>query len=1115
MTNRANEYIIDRTVPELSYGVLLKHSAGFADTNSRGYFNIVPSIIDIDFGLFTNPSIGLEYPIVSVSQLSDSLILNCPCGESKRKMCSHQFQVIQNIIRHPYLRIFFDTAMRKAKIIETAKNYGIDDEVECELYFDLVYLAQSYEIRPKIKELVRFDKAEHEALSLKLLPQEPSKPFNPASDSSKKIVAFTKHKYYEQISAEIIEVETGKNGKMKSPLLILDPLELINNTEVIAEVKFYAAVAKLQNVHGGGDAKVEIEALKQLLLNPLGLEFYFHDKIISDTITINSLKQIELFPLKNDVQLNVFQKEPFYEITGEITIRDKQIPFKELAIRYKYFIELKNKWYLIPNTDLLRVIDYFKSNNEIVIIHKSKFDEFKSSILDELENQISINYAFIKAASKKQIASIMHESDIHRIIYLTDQEHFINITPVVRYGQVEIPVFSRKQIYDKDQNGNLFKVERDDQLEIHFTSLLLRQHPEFSEQLNEFQYFYLHKDKFLDEDWFLGAFETWRNEGIIILGFNELKKNKLNSNKANISISVNSGIDWFNIHVNVKFGKQKANLKQLYKAAKSKSKYVQLDDGSQGIIPEIWLKKFADFFNAGEVLEEMILVPKINFTELSELFEDEVLSREVSVEIENYKSKFTKLENIPEVKVPDNLKAELRHYQEDGLNWLNFLDDHNFGGCLADDMGLGKTVQVIAFILSLREKHLNNTNLVVVPTSLLFNWQDEVSRFAPDLKIYSHYGPNRPKSNSEFSKFEIILTTYGMMLSDIRFLKEFDFNYVILDESQAIKNPESERYKAARLLKARNRLVLTGTPIENNTFDIYGQLSFACPGLLGNKLYFSQVYSNPIDQFEDVRRSKELEEKIRPFILRRTKKQVATELPAKTEMVIYCQMGEEQRRIYDKHETELRDYITAKDEAELSRSNMHVLAGLTRLRQICDSPALLKEEDAIGDHSSKIDVLIDQIRNKSAQHKILVFSQFVSMLDLVRKELVHFGIPHEYLTGQSKNRAASVNEFQNNNEVRVFLISLKAGGTGLNLTEADYVYLLDPWWNPAVENQAIDRVYRIGQNKNVIAVRLICPDTIEEKIMKLQESKRKLVGDLIKSEQGGGKMTKEELLDIL
>ncbi|MFZ1358129.1 MAG: DEAD/DEAH box helicase, partial [Saprospiraceae bacterium] len=273
--------------------------------------------------------------------------------------------------------------------------------------------------------------------------------------------------------------------------------------------------------------------------------------------------------------------------------------------------------------------------------------------------------------------------------------------------------------------------------------------------------------------------------------------------------------------------------------------------------------------------------------------------------------------------------------------------------------------------------------------------------------------------------------------------------------------------------------------------------------------------SNPIDQFEDVRRSKELEEKIRPFILRRTKKQVATELPAKTEMVIYCQMGEEQRRIYDKHETELRDYITAKDEAELSRSNMHVLAGLTRLRQICDSPALLKEEDAIGDHSSKIDVLIDQIRNKSAQHKILVFSQFVSMLDLVRKELVHFGIPHEYLTGQSKNRAASVNEFQNNGNVRVFLISLKAGGTGLNLTEADYVYLVDPWWNPAVENQAIDRVYRIGQNKNVIAVRLICPDTIEEKIMKLQESKRKLVGDLIKSEQGGGKMTKEELLDIL
>jgi len=318
-----------------------------------------------------------------------------------------------------------------------------------------------------------------------------------------------------------------------------------------------------------------------------------------------------------------------------------------------------------------------------------------------------------------------------------------------------------------------------------------------------------------------------------------------------------------------------------------------------------------------------------------------------------------------------------------------------------------------------------------------------------------------------------------------------------------------------RLLQSRNKVVLTGTPIENNTFDIYGQLSFACPGLLGSKQHFKDHYSMPIDKFKDGKRAKELQKKINPFILRRTKAQVAKELPEKTEMVIYCEMEPDQRKIYDSYAKEFRDFLMTKEEGDLPRNSMHVLQGLTKLRQICDSPALLNEDKFYGDSSSKIEVLMEQIESKSSQHKILIFSQFVTMLDLIKKELKTRSISFEYLTGKTKNRAGKVDEFQTNDEVRVFLISLKAGGTGLNLTEADYVYLVDPWWNPAVENQAIDRVYRIGQKKNIVAVRLICPDTIEEKIMKLQEYKKELATDLIKTDTSILKsLTKKDLIGL-
>jgi SNF2 family DNA or RNA helicase len=514
-------------------------------------------------------------------------------------------------------------------------------------------------------------------------------------------------------------------------------------------------------------------------------------------------------------------------------------------------------------------------------------------------------------------------------------------------------------------------------------------------------------------------------------------------------------------------------------------------------------------------VEELIRTPKVNFAAIAELYEQDMLSRELRLELASYQRKISDFSTITQVEVPGTLNGVLRDYQKQGLNWLNFLDEFGFGGCLADDMGLGKTIQVIAFMLLQQQQGNKPANLIVVPATLIFNWQAEIEKFGPSLKVHTIYGADRIKTVDLFNAYDVILTSYGTLLNDIRFLKTYRFNYVFLDESQTLKNPSSQRYQSVALLKSRSKIMLTGTPLENNTFDLYGQLSLACPGLLGSKQHFRDQYAMPIDKFKDTRKAQELRQKVNPFILRRTKKQVAKELPEKTEMVIYCEMGDEQRKVYDSYKAEYRNYLLGQEQQDLGRQSLHILKGITVLRQICNSPALLKNDVFYGNSSAKMDVLMEELESKAGQHKILIFSQFVTMLDLIRTELQQRGIRFAYLSGQTKDREGAVQSFNEDKEVPVFLISLKAGGIGLNLTEADYVYLVDPWWNPAVENQAIDRAYRIGQKKNVVAVRLICPNTIEEKILNLQESKRTLVEDLIKTDGNLLKsLSKADLLEL-
>jgi SNF2 family DNA or RNA helicase len=1069
--------------------------------------DIQPLNIELDNALFALNSQSKNLSEVAVSQLESDLVLTCSCEAVRNTLCEHQTLVLQTLISKPDFKVFFDRNLRLEKIKKAAEAYGMADEVDLEKYFGLKYADRQAYVIPLNPELIPVDENSTAFLKSKIFTKKAEEKAPESNEITEHILVFRRNKFQETYTLELYNGTLAKNGKLKAPFTLSDPLNEVWNHENPDAIRFFSALAKVQKSSDWND----YQAMKSIVNNPLSLSFFISE---SDTLQANNLNQVKLENASVGLNIKVNLKEPFYEVTTSVTINEHIYALQDLKIRFNCFFQIADRLVFISDAELLPIIKYFAEKRAIMLIYPSKFEIFRKEILDTMSDKVSIEYAFIKKKKEGKAHEWEKDYAVEKLIYLTDEKNFVNITPVLKYGALEVAVHSKKQLIDVDPNGNHFSVERDDAAELNFTALVSRLHPEFAEQLADGNYFYLHKQKFLDDNWFLDFFEILRENNVKVLGFNSLTNNKLSPYKASVEISVASGIDWFDTKVKLKFGKKDVPLKVLHKSLRNKSKFVELDDGTLGLIPEEWIKKFTNYFKAGKLEGALIRTPKSRFLDILELYEEEVISKETWAEVSYLKSKFEHFDTIENVEVPQELNATLRDYQKHGLNWLNFLDGFNFGACLADDMGLGKTIQIIAFLLTQKQKYPGQQSLIIVPTSLMFNWLDEFSRFATSLRIASHYGNTKLNSKAEIKHFDVVLTTYGTLLSDLHFLKSISFNYIILDESQAIKNPESQRYRAAKMLVSRNKIVLTGTPIENNTYDLYGQLSFVCPGLLGSKNYFKDIYAEPIDKFKDSKRAEELRKKISPFILRRTKKQVIEELPSKTEMLIYCEMGIDQRAIYDTHEAELRDYLQHKTDEEISP--MHVLTGLTKLRQICDSPSLLPDDEFPNEVSSKIEVLLEQLEGQIADHKVLIFSQFVGMLDLIKKALIERNIKFEYLTGQTKNRAEKVKNFQENAEVRVFLISLKAGGVGLNLTEADYVYLVDPWWNPAVENQAIDRVYRIGQKNKVIAVRLICPNTIEDKMLKLQSSKKELAGKLVNTEADIFKaFNRKELLEVL
>lgn len=580
-----------------------------------------------------------------------------------------------------------------------------------------------------------------------------------------------------------------------------------------------------------------------------------------------------------------------------------------------------------------------------------------------------------------------------------------------------------------------------------------------------------------------------------------------------IKIDIQENIDWFDIKAIIQFGDFEIPFQELRSLVLKGRNEFSLPNGEIAVIPASWLNDYSELFYFSEKGNDA--EPILRKHHLA-LVHDLEKSEHTKVIMNRKLSQLKDFRKIEEHPLPKKFKGTLRPYQKAGYDWLQFLNQYKLGGCLADDMGLGKTVQTLALLQSQKESGAEKASLLAMPTSLVYNWQKEAKKFTPGLKVYNYTGVNRVKDISLFEGYDLVITSYGIIRRDLDMLKTYFFNYIILDESQAIKNPGSNISKAVKELQSKHRLILTGTPIENSTMDLWSQMSFINPGLLGHQSFFKKQYQIPIEKQNNDEQTNKLYTLIKPFIMRRQKSQVAKDLPEKVESVHFSSMTTMQEEVYEETKNRYRNEILSHiDTHGLGKSQMVLLQGLTRLRLIANHPKMADPEYT-GDSGKLDDMMLMLSNTLSEGHKILIFSQFVKHLAIVKEHIKSRGIEFCYLDGTTRNRQEQVERFQTDDSIKVFLISLKAGGLGLNLTEADYVFLMDPWWNPAVELQATDRAHRIGQTNTVFTYKFITKNTVEEKILELQKRKLKLAKDLITTDQGFVKnLSKEDISELL
>jgi superfamily II DNA or RNA helicase len=1071
---------------------------------------------------------GEIYPLVIQKNEERNFDTSCTCGETAHSLCKHKTALLLQLLNAfgPY---YFDTIRNwdkeKNKLLQ-AYGYTLEDDLKGK--FEFTYNEGKPFLRvldPAIKKINILQAPVKPAKLMEAVPEEPATEVEEAPGQRLGMVINANAAAYPGFTIDVVKGETDESGER-----FLDKVEKIDlgkfvNTEVFSEEdklliqllrrfqpselnKFLNRNSPFSGIweniiHTEGDTLPE--ETKTLMLDYLFPKWKKLAQDQGNSPFVYYLPEKKTFKTDNlqSVKLSVEGLVPYFGIGhGEkgwvvhcyVRVDDEQLEVKENGWANSALFLQDGVFYNWDRQEDILLAEFYMENGTKVI-RDDQWPTILQQYILPLTRQYKVSFA---PGLVKEIKDVVPEIRVQ----LQEKGDYLLFNPIFSYKGFETKSGDKGTITTA-QGDQILVVHRDVEAENAFLQKLEGLHSGFIRP-DGTSHLVLKGSEVLRNNWFFLFIDAMKDMKIPVTGFEVLRNFRFNTARPSTHIHISSGVDWFDARVDIQFGEQHIGIAAVKQALASKQSFVQLPDGTLGILPEEWLKKYSLLFKVGENRNERLRLSKFHFSVIDELYENRN-EQELVIQLEEKYEKLRAFRRIEEIPAPQTLAHILRPYQVSGFQWLNYLRDVGWGGILADDMGLGKTVQALSYLSHFNTEHGRLRALVVCPTTLMYNWENEIKKFTPELTHLIHHGGARAKDSAVFEQYNIIITTYGTLRSDIKWLIGVPFDYAVLDESQAIKNPHSKVAKAACLLAAKNRLCLSGTPLQNNTFDIYAQMNFLNPGMLGSVEFFRNEFATPIDKFGEQEQKDHLRRLLYPFLLRRTKEQVAKDLPEKTESILFCEMLDEQRNIYDAYRNDYRAKILGSiDSQGIDKSQLTILQGLMKLRQICDSPAILNEPEKYPNVSAKLEELAREISENISNHKALVFSQFLGMLALIKEKLKELEVPFEYFDGSTsaQDREKAIQRFQNDDTCRVFLISLKAGGVGLNLTAADYVYIVDPWWNPAVEQQAIDRTHRIGQTKNIFAYRMICIDSIEDKILQLQERKRILARDLISDDQG-------------
>ncbi len=821
------------------------------------------------------------------------------------------------------------------------------------------------------------------------------------------------------------------------------------------------------------------------------LDIYHKSQLENNRYTNRSCSFSTIRP---ELQFVVSRSDTGFDIEPVFLINKIPLPPDKIK-RKRFLIEHDSVYYQLSYADYETVRWLEKTDLQQYGLDIAAFEENVLAVLGK-NNKVERNNLF-------EINAIT-VTPVNRVRLSEISKQFLVFNPEWKYeGFVLDPPFKKED--HRIVNGKAYAIFRDQDAEKNFDQFLKSLHPNFPRQLNGS--YYLSFADAQKKQWFLNTFHRLLEMNTEVIGMDLLEHFRYSSHK----IAVRSKIIQTNasdvlLELDFRFGNETIPPLEIQKILLAGQRAVLLKDGSMGILDEQFRDRYGLILRHGKISGKEAKVPRwLAFSESEPTDEAPPLQRALK-ETWWEKWKAWNSADTPLFALPSTVTATLRNYQQKGFEWMALLAEAGAGGLLADDMGLGKTLQTICFIAHRASLIPQARFLVVCPASLMYNWQDEFSKFAPSLSLLIYYGNNRVATLEENKDFQVMISSYNTVRNDIEKLTDISFHVAVLDESHNIKNRAALTSRAVGMLNAEIRFALSGTPLMNNTFDLFSQYSFILPGLLGSPEFFRSEYADPIDRYQEEEKVTALKKLTAAFSLRRTKEKVAADLPEKTEMILWCNMYPAQKDCYNQIKDNIRSNLFLQIKTEgFNKSKLAVLQGILKLRQTCNSPLLLNSEEKLTSDSVKIDILCDELMNNLKDHKVLVFSQFTGMLDLIADRLKKSGLAFFHFDGSTPpaKRMEMVDQFQDeNNRTNIFLISLKAGNSGLNLTAAGYVFLVDPWWNEAVQQQAIDRTHRIGQTKQVFAYKMICRNSIEEKILSLQQRKKHLSEDLISSADG-------------